>query len=77
MTGAAVAVTDNSGGPDIFLHATALEAAGIDPGSINRGDQLTFDVDSLVTEKSRRATSGRVKAKGKYNVREGTRDHRT
>ena len=53
-------ITDDSGGPDIFLHATALEAAGIDPGSINRGDQLTFDVEV--------ARDGRMKAS---NVRQG------
>jgi cold shock protein len=53
-------ITDDSGGPDIFLHATALEAAGIDLDNIKRGDQLTFDVE--VTR------DGRTKAS---NVRQG------
>jgi cold shock protein len=38
-------IPDDSGGTDVFLHATALEAAGIDPDHIKRGDRLTFDVE--------------------------------
>ena len=53
-------IADDSGGPDVFLHATALEAASIDPDNIKRGDQLTFDVE--VTR------DGRTKAS---NVRQG------
>jgi cold shock protein len=53
-------IADDSGGPDVFLHATALEAAGIDPDHINRGDSLTFDVEV--------ARDGRMKAS---NVRQG------
>lgn len=37
-------IADNSGGPDIFLHATALEAAGINPDAVKKGEPLTFDV---------------------------------
>ncbi len=29
------------GGPDVFLHVSAVEAAGI--GSISEGDRLSFD----------------------------------
>jgi cold shock protein len=32
-----------AGGPDMFLHATDLKAAGIDPESIQVGDRLTFE----------------------------------
>jgi cold shock protein len=39
-------IGDDSGGPDIFLHITALQAAGIDPDNLQRGDRLTFDVES-------------------------------
>jgi CspA family cold shock protein len=53
-------ITDDSGGPDIFLHATALESAGIDTDSLKRGDRLTFDVEV--------ARDGRTKAS---NVRQG------
>ena len=53
-------VMDDSGGPDVFLHATALEAAGIEPDTIKKGDRLTFDVEV--------ARDGRMKA---GNVRQG------
>jgi cold shock protein len=53
-------IEDDSGGPDIFLHVTALEAAGINPDDIKRGDRLTFDVEV--------ARDGRTKAS---NVRQG------
>jgi CspA family cold shock protein len=39
-------IADDSGGPDIFLHITALKAAGIDPDSLQKGERLSFDVDS-------------------------------
>ena len=35
---------DNSGGPEIFVHISALQAAGIDPDSIRKGERLSFDV---------------------------------
>jgi cold shock protein len=34
-------VTPEGGGQDVFLHVTALEAAGI--RSVSEGDQLSFD----------------------------------
>jgi CspA family cold shock protein len=39
-------IGDDSGGPDIFLHVTALQSAGIDPDDMRKGDRLTFDVES-------------------------------
>jgi cold shock protein len=39
-------IKDDSGGPDIFLHVSALQSAGIDPDNIGKGDRLTFDVES-------------------------------
>jgi CspA family cold shock protein len=39
-------VGDDSGGPDIFLHVTALQSAGIDPDDIRKGDRLSFDVEN-------------------------------
>ena len=53
-------IADDSGGPDIFLHISALQSAGIDPDNIRKGERLTFDVES--------ARDGRIKA---GNVRQG------
>jgi CspA family cold shock protein len=39
-------IGDDSGGPDIFLHVSALQSAGIDPDNIKKGERLTFDVES-------------------------------
>ena len=39
-------IADSAGGPDVFLHVTALEAAGIDPDSLRKGDRLTFEVEN-------------------------------
>ena len=39
-------IKDDSGGPDMFLHISALQLAGIDPDNIRKGDRLTFDVES-------------------------------
>ena len=36
-------ITDDSGGPDIFMHITALR--GIDPDNLRLGERLTFDVE--------------------------------
>ena len=35
-------IKDDSGGPDIFLHISALESAGIDPDNIRKGERLTL-----------------------------------
>ena len=53
-------IADDAGGPDIFLHVSALQSAGIDQDKISRGDRLTFDVES--------ARDGKTKA---ANVRQG------
>jgi CspA family cold shock protein len=34
-------ITPEGGGPDVFLHVSALEAAGI--GSVSEGDRISFD----------------------------------
>jgi CspA family cold shock protein len=39
-------ISDDSGGPDMFLHVTALQSAGIDPDNLRPGERLTFDVES-------------------------------
>jgi CspA family cold shock protein len=38
-------IADDSGGPDMFLHISALQSAGIDPDNIRKGDRLSFDVE--------------------------------
>lgn len=35
-------IAPEGGGKDVFVHATAIEAAGI--GSLSEGDKVTFDV---------------------------------
>jgi CspA family cold shock protein len=37
-------IQPDNGGKDVFVHATALERAGI--GSLNDGQSVTFDVQS-------------------------------
>ena len=39
-------IVDDAGGPDIFLHVSALQSAGIDPDNIRKSERLTFDVES-------------------------------
>jgi cold shock protein len=46
-------IKDDSGGPDMFLHISALQSAGIDPDNIRKGDRLTFDVESTRDGKTR------------------------
>jgi cold shock protein len=53
-------IKDDAGGPDMFLHISALQSAGIDPDNIRKGDRLTFDVEST--------REGKTKAS---NVRQG------
>jgi len=48
-------IGDDTGGPDIFLHISALESAGIDAENIKKGDRLTFDVESTREGKTRAA----------------------
>ena len=51
-------VGDASGGPDLFLHVSALESAGIDPLTIRKGDRLTYGVESTARERRGLATFG-------------------
>jgi CspA family cold shock protein len=46
-------IADDSGGPDMFLHISALQSAGIDPDNIGKGERLTFDVESTRDGKTR------------------------
>jgi CspA family cold shock protein len=46
-------IKDDSGGPDILMHVTALR--GIDPDNLGLGERLIFDVE-------RDARSGKIKA---------------
>jgi cold shock protein len=46
-------IKDDSGGPDIFMHITALQ--GIDPDNLGLGERLTFDVESTCEGKTRAA----------------------
>ena len=39
-------IKDDSGGPDIFLHVSAVQSAGVDPDDLRLGEPLTFDVES-------------------------------
>ena len=32
-------IADNSGGPNIFLHISALQSVGVDPDNIRTGDR--------------------------------------
>jgi cold shock protein len=36
-------IKDDSGGPDIFMHISALQ--GINPDNLRLGERLTFDVE--------------------------------
>ena len=38
-------IKDDSGGPDIFLHVSAVKSAGIDPANLKPGERLTFEVE--------------------------------
>ena len=50
-------IAPSDGGPDVFVHATAVERAGLP--SIVEGDKLTFDV---VSERGKTAASNLAKA---------------
>ena len=45
-------IADDGGGPDVFLHASTLKAAGIDPDSLEKGKRLSSR--SKTTEEARR-----------------------
>jgi cold shock protein len=48
-------IKDDSGGPDIFLHVSALQSASIDPDNLKLGERLTFD-GRIMAGSVRRAT---------------------
>jgi CspA family cold shock protein len=39
-------IKDDSGGPDIFPHVSAVQSAGVDPDDLRLGELLTFDVEA-------------------------------
>ena len=39
-------MSDDSGGPDQFVHASARQRYGLDPEQINIGTRLSFQVDN-------------------------------
>jgi CspA family cold shock protein len=39
-------ITNDAGGPDMFLHITALQSAGIDPDGLHKGERLIFDIEN-------------------------------
>lgn len=38
-------IQDDAGGPDVFLHITALQDAGIDLEEIRKGIRLTYEIE--------------------------------
>ena len=53
-------IGDASGGPDIFLHVSALQSAGIDPDDMRKGDRLTFDVENTREGKTKASNARRT-----------------
>jgi len=51
----------DEGGRDIFLHITALQAAGIDPQDLRKGDRLTFETENTRDGKTK---AGNVRRTG-------------
>ena len=39
-------IQDDAGGPDMFLHITALQDAGISPDSLAQGDRFVYETSS-------------------------------
>ena len=39
-------IQNDAGGPDVFLHITGLQAAGIDPDNLRKGERLTFETEN-------------------------------
>lgn len=48
-------IAPDDGGKDVFVHATALEAAGI--ASIDEGDKLNFDIEDDRRGRGKQATN--------------------
>jgi cold shock protein len=58
-------IVDDAGGPDIFLHISALQSAGIDPDDIRKGERLTFDVESSRDKRTKASNVRRAGGKTK------------
>jgi cold shock protein len=54
-------IKDDSGGPVIFLHVSALQSAGVDPDNLKPGERLTFEVEST---RDGRTRAGNVRRAG-------------
>lgn len=52
-------IADGSGGPDMFLHITEVNAAGIDARSLAVGDRLTYEFHPTA-DRRRRALRPRL-----------------
>jgi cold shock protein len=50
-------IAPEDGGKDVFVHATALEAAGI--GALNEGDRVSFELED--DRKGRGKQAGKIK----------------
>ena len=48
-------VTPEDGSKDVFVHVTALEAAGV--ASIDEGDKVTFDIEDDPRGRGKQATN--------------------
>ena len=58
-------IGNDAGGPDLFLHVSALESAGIDPLNIRKGDRLTLTWKTPVRERRGLPTfGGRAEGEG-------------
>ena len=54
-------IQNDAGGPDMFLHITALLAAGIDPENLRTGERLTFEIENTGQGKTK---AGNVRRAG-------------
>ena len=48
-------IKDDGGGLDVFVHATTLKGAGIDPETIKIGVRLAYEVEETCEAKTRAA----------------------
>ena len=46
-------IQDDAGGPDVFLHITALQNAGIDSDDVKRGLRVTFELENTRESKTK------------------------
>jgi CspA family cold shock protein len=51
-------ITPDAGGKDVFVHATALERAGMN--ALNEGQKVRYDIDE--DRRSGKVTVGRIEA---------------